>query len=229
MARPDAAKLRKAFSTLVNVLTCSHGILRGTAEAVLAEAQGLQIIDTRNFGRKPHHHLNDLQNAVRGLKKALATIRKNTLAIKEVNEYIYRQLEKRLGAIEMLAKLQVDLLSQVEQAADELKLIHHERLTGMSRVVIAGHRDENSLVSTQLKHQDVPLTPPGLTGRVAIIAKRVELMPIHSSAAVGRLKSVTGGLERLLESPVFVKKLAAAMGATEAEVTETFAALRIHS
>lgn len=225
MAKPDPVELEQAFQTLANTLRNHHGVLRGTAEAVLAEAQGLRLLVSSNPSQNPAYHLNSLQQAAASLRNALAAIDKNLLAIRNEDLAAYKQALRGMSGLLNLARTRLQLLGAVEELATELSITNHSRLTGMSRMVVTAARDMRGLVSSQLSRLGLPLVPPGIAQSAQAVLRRIRSMPIHPSAAAAHATAAATALRALLRSPMFVSTLSRALGVAASVVTRIFGTL----
>ena len=200
-----AKGLEESFSVLRNVLAHNHGSLRGTAEAVLAEAQGMRITDSANPNNLPKYHLNSLQNDVRALQNSLTKIGQLSGKLKSENKEIYHRLWKASQDVRSLAQSRITVLRQVEHLAYELqKAGHHNRLSGMSRVIMTGARDMRSLVSSQLdKMGNVRLLPPIIARDFQALMSRIRSLPVSPAAAMAQVTAAMASLKAAMESVAF--------------------------
>jgi len=198
-----AKGLEKSFGVLKSVLANNHGSFRGTAEAVLAEAQGLRITDSTNPTKLPKFHLNSLNNDARALNNALTRINQLFGKLKSENKEVYNRLWKASAQMRNLAQSRITILREVEGLAIELqKTGNHNRLSGMTRVIMTAGRDMKGLVSSQLTNMNVKLLPPAIARDFQGLMARVRSLPLNAGLAAGQVTAAMATFKAALDSAV---------------------------
>ena len=196
--------LRSVADLLVIISGSRHGILQGTHEAVLAEAQGAQI------GPAGFNHLNDLQTTLRDV-----AIRENALKT-AINNLAgtHPNLGNRVRAIlDPLLRQSASYrsaMTQTEQAAADLGRTDGTRLSG----VVFGQggtgpevtRSAKALISTQMQEREAELVSRGIEPRLIPAARAggaqvmavIRQLPITIRDAADKVIAVIGSIRVLL-------------------------------
>jgi hypothetical protein len=205
MASPAqiAQQISAAVETLQNTLATHHGVLRGTMEAVLAEAQSGEVMVA---GPEGATHLNSLEQAAAALINNNAIIVTKLNELRTINSQAAGQLSTSLRPLLELTRQRLDLMQQVENVALELEALHPERLANMP--LVAGARDASSLVSSQLTRLTagplnpggVPLVPAGVTAWVQGTLQQVRQLPVTISQATAQVTAAMIGVRTALQA-----------------------------
>jgi hypothetical protein len=200
--------------TLLRLLTiingARHGILQGTHEAVLAEAQGAQI------GPGGFSHLNDLQGTLRDVTSRETALNNvlNQLAGEQPN--LGARVRAVLRPLLDQSSAYRSAMTQTEQMAAELAQTDGQRLSG----VVFGQggagpevgRTSQALISTQMTQRAKELADRGVTEPTRLIPSAraasaqvgaaIRQLPISIRDASDKVASIIGAIRVLLAQSV---------------------------
>jgi hypothetical protein len=197
-----AEKIPPAVAKLQDLLSGqAHGVLRGSCEAAIAEAQGAQII-IADGGGKTSDHITSLGQSLRALQNARAQI-SNLLGQLRMQAQFgnvpFEEVNDLSGALKPLTALEGEreaVMQETLNLVETLKATNPGRLAG----VAFGQgglgpeigRTVQSLVTSQIQQLAPTLTsrgiepslvPSNLVGAAEELLEEIEEMPISTKAA----------------------------------------------
>jgi hypothetical protein len=222
MASPTtiANEISWAAENLQTVLTTHHGVLRGTMEAALAEAQGAELIAPGEAAS----HLSSMEQAAAALSNNEQVVVTQLQQLRNINAQAAGQLSNALRPLLQLVRQRIDLMQQVRNLALELEMLHPERLE--STPVVAGPREVASLISSQLRSmagplraQGIALVPGGLTVQAWVqnVLQQVRQLPVNMAQATAQVSALMVGVRTALQAaassatPVLLRVFGAAL------------------
>ena len=149
-------RLPDAVSELQAVLSASrsyHGVLRGSLEAVLAEAQGADVVGPDG---QPFNHYQSLIDTLNALRNNAGTIRDILAQIRARGDYrTVEELSRSLRPLLDLARDREAVMAETQALAETLEETNPQRLAGVAfgqgGLGVQTGRTIASLVSTQLQ------------------------------------------------------------------------------
>jgi hypothetical protein len=183
-----AADLQREVTRLQTILVTHHGVLRGTFEAAIAEAQGLRMIASN--GRELNHAASLEQGiqAVAARQQAISALLRRISALDPKAVNTFSQAVKPLMD---LARDRIDLAQRTQHLLFELKFNHHNRLLGTP--VATGARNAGGMMSQQLqalsgalRTRGYSLVPSGIGASNAWVQQtvdRIRQLPVDARAA----------------------------------------------
>lgn len=163
MAEPDQVTLTlgQALLDLLQILDGNnHGMLRGTCEATLAEAQGAQI------GPDGFNHIQSLRNALAALTAREDALDNAINQVGSIDASLAQRIRQILSPLLNQSSAVRATLEETEEMALELERTNADRLEGVAfgqgglGTEIA--RDSRSLVSTQIMQMAAQLRARGI-------------------------------------------------------------------
>jgi hypothetical protein len=210
-------QLQAAVAELHTILSGNaHGILRGSHEAALAEAQGAQIVRNVCGQGATFAHIRDLENTAQALMSRYSQVQSVLGKIGEVDRGVMIRSKEALQPMLQAAQQNISLLERTRNVAADLMRTHPNRLSGVyfgqGGLGPATGRTHASLISTQIQQMAATLR-----------ARGIEPSLIPRAHAAGNALMAT-----LRQAPVTIQdagfKIATAAAAARAAFTQ--AALR---
>lgn len=160
-------QLQAAVADLHNILSGNaHGILRGSHEAALAEAQGAQIVRNVAAQGATFSHIRDLEGTARALMAREAQVQSVLGKIGEVDRGVMIRAKEALQPMLTAARQNLDLIERTRNVAADLIRTHPNRLAGVhfgSGGLGPGvGRTPASLISTQIQQMAATLRARGI-------------------------------------------------------------------
>lgn len=183
------AQYTDTMAELLGADPSKHGMLRGTFEAAIAEAQGAELVKVRNFtpAIQSYNHYqsmreaaNSLQNSITGFRTTLGQLRAVDPRAAEIADRSFRPLVES-------ASLRVQLARQTEQMIIEIGNTGNS--TRLQGVPLNLGRDQAGLVSNQLRQMNLNLVPQGISQGSSLI-DRIKQLPITSNEAKEQIKTI---------------------------------------
>jgi len=194
-------KINQKIEKLEDILTHS-GVLRGTAESSIAEAQGGELIGSNG---RVWVHVENMEKAGNGLNNAVDDIGEVIRDLQRRDPRAANQLGEGLRPIRMLARLRADVLLKTRDLCKELKRDHPNRLAG-TPFASAG-RGAGALVSNQLGSMrgamaGRSLLPPEIAARdqVQQLVKRIKALPDDIPKARDEFKAAAMGVRTAIRA-----------------------------
>jgi hypothetical protein len=185
-------KLPKAVQELQKVLSASgsyHGWLRGSLEAVLAEAQGAEIVGQDG---QPFNHYQNLADTLNALRNNSGAIRDFLGQIRALGDFkTVQELSQDLRPLLDLARDREAVMADTKALAETLEQMCPDRLAGVAfgqgGLGTQVGRTVSSLISTQLqvlattlraRGIDPFLIPQYLRASAGVLLEKIEEIPI---------------------------------------------------
>jgi len=214
-----------AVQKLQEVLSASgsfHGVLRGSLEAVLAEAQGAEIVGPDGV---PFNHYQNLTDTLNALRNSSGSIQDILGQIGGRGDFkTVEELSQSLRPLLDLAKDREAVMAETQSLAETLEQSYPQRLAGVAfgqgGLGPQVGRTVSSLISTQLqllantlraRGIDPFLLPQNLRASSGMLLEEIEELPVSTeqSAAAAAL---TAASVRLTISQVLVRLGSGATG-----------------
>jgi hypothetical protein len=180
-----AATLARQIDDLHRMLATHHGAMRGTYEAVLAEAQGGELIG----GLASEFHFDSLKQFHDGLANRVGDIRETLRSIAARDPRTAGQLSDALRDLMQLARQRMDLANRTFALCRELARKNSQGLLGVP--LQTGQRTVGSLVSSQLgvMRQGLKLVPDSMasTPWVRQILDEIRELPVSLADAARKV------------------------------------------
>jgi hypothetical protein len=200
-----AQQISSAVERLQNTLASHHGVLRGTMQAVLAEAQGGALLEA---GPGQTSHLLSMEQAAAALINNNRIIVDQLNQLRTINPQAAGQLSQSLRPLLDLTRQRIDLMEQVEALAVELEGLHPQRLEGMP--LICSVREASGLITTQLSRLTAgPLRPQGVAlvpGGIAVqpwvqnALQQIRQLPVNAAQAMAQVNAAMMGVRVALQT-----------------------------
>jgi hypothetical protein len=180
-----AQMIQQRGDELIQFMGTHHGLLRGTFEATLAEAQGAQL--TGSAGQT-FQHFQSLQQAANGLAtrqgeltQLLQTLqRADPAAAREIGDAIRPALERSR-----------DLLTLAQETESVVVELSNTGNAGrLSGVPLDTGRDVARLASTQLNQMRLSLVPNAIASGFQSTMDRIRQLPVTLSELRDRAKDI---------------------------------------
>jgi hypothetical protein len=204
-------QLREAVEELCTVVSGgAHGILRGSHEAALAEAQGAQIV--RNVAQQgaTFEHILDIENTGAAILDRLRDVQGLLGKIGEIDPGVMRRSKEALQPLIETAESNVELIEETQGVAADLTRNFGNRLTG----VYFGQgglgpqvgRSFVALISTQINQMAVTLRARGIEPnlipseftRGRMLMQQIQQLPVTIEDAFQRMAGALAAVRALL-------------------------------
>jgi hypothetical protein len=196
--------MRGVVDLLVIISGPSHGVLQGTHEAVLAEAQGAQI------GPRGFNHLNSLRQTGIDITAREEALNQAINSLGSVHPNLGNRVRAILDPLLRQSSAYRAAIGQTESMAESLAQTDGRRLSG----VIFGQggtgpdvvRSAKALVSTQMNERAKELTARGIEPRLipaarqgaASVMSTIRQLPITIRDATDKIIGIIGAIRLLL-------------------------------
>ena len=179
------------------------GVFRGTHEAVLAEAQGAQLIDAAG---RTVNHLESLQNTRQALANREADIQQGLTEMERISRTLSSAVRDVVKPLLELSRSNRALMNETEAEAANLARLAPTRLEGVplgtGGLGTEVARDANALVSSQLTAQANQLLARGVdptlisnaTAAEQAYLERIRDTAINNQDTVARLTPVLAAM-----------------------------------
>jgi hypothetical protein len=154
-------QLQDAVRDLYTVLNGNmHGLLRGTHEAVLAEAQGARIVANTAIQGDTYAHIQDLENTAQAIMTRESQVQSILGKIGEMDRGVMIRAKEALQPLLTNARQNMNLIYQTRTVAEELMETFPTRLQGV--FFAARERTEAGLITTQIEQMAEQLRMRGI-------------------------------------------------------------------
>ena len=211
-------RLPDAVSELQAVLSASrsyHGVLRGSLEAVLAEAQGADVVGPDG---QPFNHYQSLIDTLNALRNNAGTIRDILAQIRARGDYrTVEELSRSLRPLLDLARDREAVMAETQALAETLEETNPQRLAGVAfgqgGLGVQTGRTIASLVSTQLQMLattlrargiDPVLVPQNLRASASLLLDEIEELPVSTEQSAPAA-AATDASVRLIISQILTR------------------------
>lgn len=200
----------KLVSSILDLLVImngnSHGILQGSNEAVLAEAQGAQI------GARGFNHLNDLQGTLRAIITKESALNSTLEQLAAEHPNLGNRVRSVLSPLFRLSSTYRTTLQGTEKLALELAKTDGSRLSGVTfgqgGVGPDKVRSARALISSQMSERGRELAARGISEPTKLVPAartagnqvlgNIRQLPITIRDASDRIFTVIGAIRALL-------------------------------
>src|SRR5262249_20919671 len=153
---------QQATNSIANTLGADpskHGMLRGTFEAALAEAQGAELIKVRNFtpAVQSYNHYQSMRDAANSLANNLSQYRQLLMQLRTMDAKVAEVVDRSFRTLSETASVRVQMAQQVEELINEINTTGNA--TRLQGVPLNQGRDAAGLVSNQLRQMNLGLVP----------------------------------------------------------------------
>lgn len=189
---------------LQQILSTHHGMLRGTFEAALVEAQGAQFIMSN--ARTAQHVLSMEQGAAALIKHEVEI----TNALRQVAAQDPKTagvLSRALQPLLQMARQRIDLVQQTRNLIFEIRFLHSNQLSGVP-FQTAG-RTVAGMASTQATSLRLGLVPGGIASHpwVQSALAQIRQLPMTATQATAQAAAAAATARAVLQS--FLSRAAA--------------------
>jgi hypothetical protein len=191
---PDVDDIMKAMTEATNEMAkwlggdpSRHGTLRGTFEAALAEAQGAEIMKTRNFtpANPSFSHFDSMRDAANGLQRNLDKFRDLLMQLRSTDPKAAEAADFSFRPLTESAELRVDLARKTEEVI--IEIANTRNTTRLEGVPLQQGRDAANLVSNQLRTMNISLVPNQIA-QGSNLLDRLRTLPTTLEEARDQLK-----------------------------------------
>lgn len=203
-------QLREAVEALCTVLSGSaHGILRGSHEAALAEAQGAQIV--RNVAQQgaTFQHILDLENSGAAIQDRLQVVQSLLGKMGEIDRGVMLRSQEGLQPLIESAESNVELIEDTQEVAADLARNFGDRLAGVAfgqgGLGTQVGRSFAALISTQINQMAVTLRARGIEPslipneftRGRMLMQQIQQLPVTIEDAFQRMAGALAAVRAL--------------------------------
>ncbi|XLS29485.1 SpvB/TcaC N-terminal domain-containing protein [Flavobacteriaceae bacterium M23B6Z8] len=188
--------------------TSGHGFYRGTFEAVLGEAQGLNIVRQPSAGggragaSAIYNHASQLRSSVQASRNRLTEIGEFLQRVSRTDPDAHRHLSRVFDPLQQQLRSHVQMGEQTLDLARQLRTLHPNRLSAFTHV--SRGRTVNSLISRQLAETGIPhsLVPPGLidNGEGRRLMSAINSAPLDGGGSSRAARTAIGGLDEVADA-----------------------------
>src|SRR5271166_2399716 len=193
-------QLRDAVEALCTVVSGSaHGILRGSHEAALAEAQGAEIV--RNVAQQgaTFQHILDLENTGAAIQDRLQVVQSLLGKMGEIDRGVMLRSQEALQPLMESGESNVELIEDTREVATELARNFGNRLAGVAfgqgGLGTQVGRSYAVLISTQINQMAVTLRARGIEpslipnefSRGRMLMQQIQQLPVTIQDAFQRM------------------------------------------
>jgi len=166
-----------------------HGMLRGTFEAALAEAQGAELIKVSNFtpANQSYNHFQSMRDAANALQNNINSFRQALMQLRAIDPKAAEVADRSFRPLVDNAAYRVHLAQQTEKLMVEIAQTGNS--TRLQGVPLNQGRDAANLVSNQLRTMNLNLVPQGVSQGTTLI-ERIKQLPTTASEARDQIKQV---------------------------------------
>jgi hypothetical protein len=166
-----------------------HGMLRGTFEAALAEAQGAELIKVRDFtpANQSYNHYQSMRGAANSLQLNLVQFRQLLMQLRSIDPQAAELADRSFRPLTETAASRVHLAQQAEQMI--IEIANTGNTTRLQGVPLNQSRDAAGLVSNQLRQMNMNLVPQGLAQGNNLL-DRIRQLPTTLSEAKDQVRQI---------------------------------------
>jgi hypothetical protein len=187
------ARILDVTTNLANTLGADpkkHGMLRGTFEGALAEAQGAELIKPKFFtpASQSFKHFENMRGAANSLANNLSQFRELLMKLRAIDPKAADVADTSFRPLTETASLRVQMANEVEELIIEINTTGNAtRLTG---VPLNQSRDAAGLVSNQLQQFNMGLVPKQLAQSFSTLMDRIRQLPTTLSEARDQVRNI---------------------------------------
>jgi hypothetical protein len=186
-------QIQQVTSNLANTLGADpskHGMLRGTFEAALAEAQGAELVKSRNFtpAAQSFNHYQSMRDAANSLANNLSQFRALLMQLRAVDPRAAEIADRSFRPLVETASLRVNMAGQVDELINEINTTGNA--TRLQGVPLNQSRDVAGLVSNQLRQMNIGLVPQQLAQNFNGLMDRIRQLPTTLSEARDQVRNI---------------------------------------
>jgi hypothetical protein len=210
---PDqlAAQLQTAVTNLQQALSGSmHGVLRGSVEAMLAEAQGAEIVGPNGVAFQHIISVEENGAALIDREQAVTNLLRQ---IRSQDPNAAGQISQALRSLLTIARDRIDLITRAQGMASELARAYPDRLAGVA-IGQGGlgpdvGRSASSMVSEQLEQLapvlrsrgiDPVLIPRQMAAAAAELEEEITEMPIGARDAAAQAAAAAASARAVIST-----------------------------
>ena len=201
----DAFDDARAIITSIENTTSGHGFYRGTFEAVLGEAQGLQIIRQPSAGGAvpgasvAFDHATQLRNSIAAAQNRLTQAGEFLQDLSRTNPEAYRRLSPVFAPLQRQLREHITLGNRTLEVAEHLADRVPNRLSAMPHV--SRGRTSSSLISQQLSEFGYAqrLIPPGFGEGSEGLLDEIGRVPLNESGTTRGARVALEGLDEVAD------------------------------
>ncbi|CAN5394363.1 hypothetical protein BH20ACI1_BH20ACI1_15270 [soil metagenome] len=166
-----------------------HGMLRGTFEAALAEAQGAELTKVKYFtpANQSYNHFKSMRDAANALQNSLTAFRQALTQLRTIDPKAAEIADKSFRPLVDSAAYRINLAQQTEKLIIEIAQTGNS--TRLQGTPLTLGRDNAGLVSSQLRTMNTNLVPQGLAQGSSLI-ERIKQLPTTTSEAKEQIRQV---------------------------------------
>lgn len=155
-----------------------HGMLQGTFDGALAEAQSGEIMKVKNFtpANQSFKHYNSMRDSANALVNSLDKFRSALTRLSAIDFKAANLTDKTYRPLIETAASRVDLAQKTEQMI--IELANTGNSTRLQGVPLNQGRDAANLISNQLSQKGLTLLPPQLSAQGITLLQRIRQLPI---------------------------------------------------
>lgn len=167
-----------------------HGMLRGTFEMALAEAQGAEIQKVKNFtpANQSYNHYDSMRSAANGLQNNLTEFRKLLLQLRTIDPKAAQAADQSFRPLTEAAAHGVHVAQKTEELIIEIS--NTKNTTRLQGVPLNQGRDAANLASNQLRQMNQNLVPQGLAQSSGNVLERIKTMPTTINEARDKIREI---------------------------------------
>ncbi len=183
------AEYTNNMANLLGADPSKHGMLRGTFEAALAEAQGAELIKVKNFtpANQSYNHFQSMRDTANALQNTLTSVRQQLIALRSLDPKAAELADRSFRPLVENAAYRVHLAQQTEKMIIEIAQTGNS--TRLQGVPLNQGRDAANLVSNQLRTMNMNLVPQGVSQGTTLL-ERIKQLPTTASEAREQIKQV---------------------------------------
>jgi hypothetical protein len=207
-------KIQEATDEMAKTLGAHHGTLRGTYEAVLAEAQGAELVKARNFtpAAQSFNHYQNMRAAANSLANNLKIFYDSIAQLRAIDPKAARVADETFQPLTSTAHLRLEIARKTEQLIIEIAQTRNTaRLEG---VPLNQSRDVAGLVSNQLRQMNMNLVPQGLDQGSRGLMARIRILPTTLTQARDEIRQIASMIGTMAATAARAATLAASRAVT---------------
>jgi hypothetical protein len=187
------AGIQQATDSMANTLGAnpgSHGMLRGTFEAALAEAQGAELIKGSNFtpSVQAYNHYQSMRDAANGLANNLSSFRQLLMQLRGIDPRAADAVQRSLRPLTEMASQRLEMAQKVDELINEINTTGNA--TRLQGVPLNQGRDAAGLVSNQLNNLRLGLVPQQLAQSFSALMDRIKELPATLEEAQEQIRTM---------------------------------------
>lgn len=185
-------QMQKVTDGLAETLGASskqHGMLRGTFEMALAEAQGAEIKKVSNFtpANQSYNHYESMRSAANSLQNNLTRFKELLSELRAIDPKAADAADKSFRPLTETAASRVNLAQKTEELIIEIG--NTRNTTRLQGVPLNQGRDAANLASNQLRQMNQNLVPQGLA-RSNDVLSRIRELPTTINEARDKIREI---------------------------------------